>query len=230
MILARGTSSIAVWHFSLNLPKNPPTFEQHWAAAIAATGEVCRSLAERSLLTYPIKVESFFGVGPSYPPSQTRAVAADVDLSESLTALPAAGGHVAGDLRLDGRAEVRGAHEKRLLDDVVRLKCVVAGFDTYLSLSTRSDIWMPYNLMAQSQSMVAALNAPRLRAALEAIEQIVGCPGVAEDSRFAKVHGYELRNHIVRGDVLDLQDMGYDESWIVERWPEPDPWFDEPAL
>ncbi len=229
MILARGTSSIAVWHFSLKLPKNPPSFKQHWAAAIAALGEACRCLAKLSLFTYPLKVESFFGVGPSYPPSQTCSVGAEVNLSASLTALAAAGGHVAGDLRLDGRAEVRGEHGSRLLDDVVGLESVVAGYGTYLLLSTRSDIWMPYNLMAQSQVIVAALNAPRLRAALEAIERIVGSPGVAEDSRFAKVDGYELRNHIVRGDVLDLQDMGYNESRIVERWPEPDPWFDEPA-
>ncbi|MBP8807555.1 MAG: hypothetical protein KBG48_00760 [Kofleriaceae bacterium] len=223
MILARGTASIAVWHFSLKVPTPLPSFEKPWEAAIAATGEACRLLSKLSLLTYPMEVESFFGVGPSYPPSQTRSVDAEGDLAASLTDLAAAGGYVAGDLRVDGRAEVHGVHASRLLDDVVRLKCVVAGFDTYLSLSTRSDIWMPYNLMAQPQSEVAELNAPRLRAALEAIEQIVGKPGYAEDSRFAKVDGYELRNHIVRGDVLDLQDMGYDESWIADRWPEPDP-------
>ncbi|MEZ4462934.1 MAG: hypothetical protein R3F43_00075 [bacterium] len=88
---------------------------------------------------------------------------------------------------------------------------------------TRADVWLPFTVNAQPQPEVAALNAPRLRAALEAIEVIVGNPAFAEDSRFAKVDGYELRNHVVRGDVLDLQDMGYDESWIAERWPDPDP-------
>lgn len=88
---------------------------------------------------------------------------------------------------------------------------------------TRADVWLPFTLTARAQPVVAALNAPRLRAALEAIEAIVGQPGYGEDTRFAHIDGYELRNHHVRGEILDLQDMGNDESWIAERWPEPEP-------
>jgi hypothetical protein len=174
------------------------------------------------LVTSPMEVRSFFGVGSAYPAPQERLVAGG-ELPGTVEELVALGGRQDGHISIDGRAKVLGRDEGRVLEGVIELTCVVWTDDVYITLSTRSDVWMPYNLMAQSQWEVAELNAPRLRAALEAIEQIVGKPGYAEDSRFAKVDGYELLNHIVRGVVLDLQDMGYDESWIIERWPEPDP-------
>ncbi len=86
-----------------------------------------------------------------------------------------------------------------------------------------ANVWLPFNVNAQAQRAISELNGPRLRAALKAIETIVGQPGYGEDTRFAHIDGYELTNHEVRGEILDLQDMGYDESWIAERWPEPDP-------
>lgn len=48
----------------------------------------------------------------------------------------------------------------------------------------------------------------------------LGVDGFSEDSRFAHVEGHRLSNHIVDDYVPDLQDMGYGESWIVERWPD----------
>ncbi len=166
---------------------------------------------------------------PSYPPTRAATVLAEAELPTAILDLARTGeGHDA-DLGILAPSLVFGPTENRVLSDVFGVDCVVTSHSTTITAWTRSDIWMPYNVMAQSQSMVAMLNAPRLRAALEAIERIVGSPGFAEDSPFAKVDGYELRNHIVRSDVLDLQDMGYDESWIAEHWPEPDPSFDEPA-
>jgi hypothetical protein len=222
MRLAYGTESICVWFFPLRRPAGSPGPDDNWRAGLNALVSACRALGPMELVTSPVHVSSFFGVGPSYPAPQERLVAVG-DLLGQMEELVTLGGRQDGRIRVDGRAKVLGGDEDRLLEGVIELECVVSADDIYLTLSTWSDIWMPYNLMAQSQWEVAELNAPRLRAALEAIEQIVGKPGYAEDSRFAKVDGYELRNHIVRGDVLDLQDMGYDESWIVERWPEPDP-------
>ena len=141
-------------------------------------------------------------------------------LRERITANGAAFGRVA----VQGSAVVYApAGQSRTLPGVLGIDCALRSFGTALTVWTRADVWMPFTLTAQAQPVVAALNAPRLCAALEAIEAVVGQPGYGEDTRFAHIDGYQLRNHHVRGEILDLQDMGYDESWIAERWPEPEP-------
>jgi hypothetical protein len=226
MIVARGTEHVGSWHFRLNpddSDEGMTSTSSGWLRALRAMEAICHATARDGLLSFPLQVKVFFGVGPSYPPARVLAVSTEEELRAAMLSLVQSGGDFDWDLEVLAQSSVFSLSGQRWQKDVFGIDCAFTRASITVTAWTRADIWMPYNLMAQPQWSVAELNAPRLRAALEAIERIVGKPGYAEDSRFAKVDGYELRNHIVRGDVLDLQDMGYDESWIVERWPDPDP-------
>jgi hypothetical protein len=216
----RGSDAIGSWAFQLLVSTEAP-IEEQWHDALTGLRSCAEELCARGiLLPTEATVERWREFRPPDITTTTR------DLSATLLAeLEALIGPAPerGVLELNGDTRFDSLDGPRFVPGACELGVTVDSFSCWIRLSTYADIWMPYNVMAQSQWAVAELNAPRLRAALEAIEQIVGKPGYAEDSRFAKVDGYELRNHIVRGDVLDLQDMGYDESWIADRWPEPDP-------
>ncbi len=231
MNLVYGTRFVASWSFVIGpAPTATDEWQVRWHAAIALFCAAAARLHEQRLLEAPLAATLRIGEAEGHlNPIVLHAESMDA-LAQAALSHISAKQFAPGSLEVQGLTMViSGSGEERALPGVLGLDCSVYEFGSTLAVWTLSDIWMPYNLMAQSQEMVAMKNAPRLRAALEAIEQIVGSPGVAEDSRFAKVDGYELRNHIVRGDVLDLQDMGYNESRIVERWPEPDPSFDEPV-
>jgi hypothetical protein len=198
MILREGTRFVACWGF----PTDPPApsanadWRTRWHSAIELLLSAGQRLHAQQLMEAPLDAKLRIGGADGHLNPIVLQAESVADVARLALHLVAVQQFAPGSL------EVRG------------LSVVVW---------TLSDVWMPYSLMAQSQWAVAEFNAPRLRAALEAIEQVVGSPGFSEDSRFAKVDGYELRNYIVRGDVVDLQDMGYDESRIVESWPEPDP-------
>jgi len=228
LILVSGTRFVAFWSFLTPPAPTPPVgpsgWQERWRSAIELSRAACDRLHEQRLLEAPLAAALRIGDAEGY----LNPFVLHADSVAALLQLTFR--HVEAKEFAPGRVEVRvlsivlsGSGEERALPGVLGISCAVRDLHSALSVWTLSDIWMPYNLMAQSQWAVAEFNAPRLRAALEAIEQVVGSPGFSEDSRFAKVDGYELRNYIVRGDVVDLQDMGYDESRIVESWPEPDP-------
>jgi hypothetical protein len=224
MILRDGTRFVACWGFSTDppVPSANDDWRTRWHSAIELLLSAGLRLHAQQLMEAPLEAKLRIGGADGHLNPIVLQAESVADVARLALQLVAAQQFAPGSLEVRGLSVVaNAAHEERALPGVVGLDCSVYEFGSGMSVWTLADIWMPYNLMAQPQPVVAALNAPRLRAALEAIEQIVGKPGYAEDSRFAKVDGYELRNHIVRGDVLDLQDMGYDESRIVERWPEP---------
>ncbi len=226
MNLHHGSDAVGSWAFRLTTLTEVPD-EENWKAALEGISAVANVICELGILAPSEAVVELWREASGRDITKA-SVGSPATLSAQLEPLlgrPRRWGLV----ELTGQTRIDAPSGARAFDDVCELSVTVGPFGCWIRLSTYSDVWMPYNVMAQSQVIVAALNAPRLRTALEAIERIVGSPGSAEDSPFAKVDGYELRNHIVRGDVLDIQDMGYDESWISERWPEPDPWFDEPA-
>jgi hypothetical protein len=228
LILVSGTRFVASWSFltppAPTPPGGPSEWKERWSSAIELSRAACDRLHEQRLLEAPLAAALRIGDAEGY----LNPIVLHADSVAALLQLTFR--HVEAKEFAPGRVEVRGlsvvlsgSGEERALPGVLGISCAVRDLHSALSVWTLSDVWMPYSLMAQSQWAVAEFNAPRLRAALEAIEQVVGSPGFSEDSRFAKVDGYELRNYIVRGDVVDLQDMGYDESRIVESWPEPDP-------
>ena len=224
MIIFRGTDRIGSWTFMANGRGPIVEAAARWHDALAAVGHVGRCVEAAGLMVPPLAAKLRLGGAATYlNPVAVQATSLD-ELAEQAKHHLAGAQFSFGCLEIDGRTDVvSGTGERRLLPDAIGLDCTVEAFGTAITLWTRSDVWLPFTLTAQPQAAVAALNAPRLRAALEAIEAIVGKPGFGEDTRFAHIDGYELRNHHVRGEILDLQDMGYDESWIAERWPEPDP-------
>ncbi len=224
MIIFRGTDRVGSWTFMANGRGPNVDAAARWDGALAAVGHVGRCLEEAGLMVPPLAAQLRLGDATTYlNPVAVQATSRDELVEQTMHHLVAAQSSF-GCLEIDGRTEVvSGSGERRLLPDAIGVDCTVETFGTAITLWTRSDVWLPFTLTAQPQAAVAAANAPRLRAALEAIEAIVGQPGYGEDTRFAHIDGYELRNHHVRGEILDLQDMGYDESWIAERWPEPEP-------
>ena len=224
MNVHHGSDAVGSWAFRLHTTTEPPD-EESWKTALQALSAVAKVLNELEILVPgSATMEHWREAGER--DSTKVSFDSHTELFAHLES-PLGRPRGWGLVELTGQTRIDAPDGARAFDAACVLGLTVGSFGCWIRLSTYSDVWMPYNVMAQSQAIVAALNAPRLRAALEAIEQIVGSPGTAEDSPFAKVAGYELRNHIVRGDVLDIQDMGYDESWIAERWPDPDPSFDD---
>ena len=221
MIVSRGTDRVGAWTFWIEWMPSGEVGRDRWQLALVAASKVLRAIEENEWLLAPVRVSFDFGAYPS------RSIGcADVqegDLRSHLHAKASDAGFSRGRIEIGGVSTVRSPGEQRQQRDVIGLDCAVVEYGTILTLWTLSDVWMPYDLQAQPQPEVAALNAPRLRAALEAIESIVGGPATFEDTRFALVDRFGLRNRVVRGDVLDLEDMGYDESMIVDYWPSTPP-------
>jgi hypothetical protein len=103
----------------------------------------------------------------------------------------------------------------RRLPDVVGVRALMlAGASVWVS--TWCDAWLPYDLRGRAQPEIVALNAPRLKAALEQIEEAIGFTALTGQSKFSRADGHDLRNPLdIDGDPLDLDLLGYDESWIA---------------
>ncbi len=141
----------------------------------------------------------------------------DADPRSVLAMLPA-GDTSAGpsSIRFDGNGELVAAGQRRPMRDVVYLRA--SGFDrhSWVTVATRCDAWLPFDLRGRPQQALSDANAPRLRAALEAIERALGAPGSGESSKFAVSDGYVLHNHVdVCDEPIDISEFGYDESWIA---------------
>lgn len=65
-----------------------------------------------------------------------------------------------------------------------------------IQITTDADIWLPYNLLAEPQPEIHQLNAPRLKNALENIEQLTGIEPVYDNTKYARVNKYELENRM----------------------------------
>ncbi|WP_299455331.1 hypothetical protein [uncultured Microscilla sp.] len=65
-----------------------------------------------------------------------------------------------------------------------------------IRIITDADIWLPYNLLAEPQPEIYQLNAPRLKNALEKIEQLTGIEPVYDNTKYARVNKYELENRM----------------------------------
>ncbi|MBD2769159.1 hypothetical protein IC235_14805 [Hymenobacter sp. BT664] len=65
-----------------------------------------------------------------------------------------------------------------------------------VNVCTQSDAWLPYTLLAQPQPAVWKLNAPRLEAALQEIQNRLGIlPYINSHSDHAVIDGFRLSNH-----------------------------------
>ena len=226
MIIARGSDSVGCWHFPVEEENCNAAARERWQRALRLL-EAAAALGEaQELVVYPVQAVLVTGRAKGAPPPLVVQVATSADLGAALDAMVAQRDFAFGDVELNSESVIYAPSGRRTLAGVFELECHVLGYDAYLTVSTRADVWLPFDLLARPQPMVARMNAPRLQLTLAGIELAVGAAGFAEDTRFAHRDRYTLRNHRVHGnvhgDVLDLQDMGYDESWIVERWPEPE--------
>ncbi len=65
-----------------------------------------------------------------------------------------------------------------------------------VNVCTQSDAWLPYTLLAQPQPEVWKLNAPRLEAALQEIQNRLGIlPYINSHTDHAVMDGFRLNNH-----------------------------------
>jgi hypothetical protein len=71
---------------------------------------------------------------------------------------------------------------------------------------TQSDAWLPYTLKAEPQPEVFKLNAPRLEAALHAIQQRLAVePASESETRYAIINGFQLSNHkYADGEIAEV--------------------------
>lgn len=80
-----------------------------------------------------------------------------------------------------------------------------------ISVNTRSDVWLPYSLLARPQQELAARNAPRLKAALQAVEARIGAPGTVDIrtdyATYEQDDPYTLRNFFSDIGEDDVQEI-----------------------
>ena len=225
MIIARGTDAVGCWHFSLEEERSTAAARERWQRSLRFLATAAALGETQELIVYPIQAVLVAARANGAPPPLVVQVATQEDLGAALEAMVAQREFAFGDVELHSDSVICAPSGRRRLSGAFELECHVLDYDAYLTVSTRADVWLPFDLLARPQPMVSRLNAPRLEVTLAWIEFACGAAGFAEDTRFAHRDGYTLRNRRVHGnaygEVLDLQDMGYDESWIVERWPEP---------
>ncbi|MEZ4462937.1 MAG: hypothetical protein R3F43_00090 [bacterium] len=223
MNICIGSRWVGKWSYLLPEDEHQDDPLRQWERLTPAALAVFDRLFSDRLLQCPL----FLTLWIDDPENQAQAGRVQIDIREAVDStvehLLRAAGRRGIRLSVRGSSVVCSPSGERLLEDVLGVDVSPASWGSSISVWTLSDVWMPYDLQARPHPEVAALNAPRLKAALEAIERMLGVTALSEDTRFAKVDGYELRNYTAFGDVLDLQDMGYDESWIAEPWPDPDP-------
>lgn len=94
-----------------------------------------------------------------------------------------------------GRGAVLGRDGKsKPVDDLFWLGAVALQRFA-VEVNTQSDAWLPCTLRGEPQPDVHAANAPRLTAALEQIERLLGAPPVWENTPYAVVEKFKLKNH-----------------------------------
>ncbi|EAY28344.1 hypothetical protein [Microscilla marina] len=96
------------------------------------------------------------------------------------------------DLYLIGSSEVFQESEHKTSKGIFTIQFSYEG----IRIITDADIWLPYNLLAKPQPEIYQLNAPRLKNALEKIEQLTGIEPVYDNTKYARVNKYELENRM----------------------------------
>ncbi|MDH4472200.1 MAG: hypothetical protein QE487_06305 [Fluviicola sp.] len=81
------------------------------------------------------------------------------------------------------------------IQEIINGAIVIMYSDIGVKLITDSDAWLEYDLEGNDQKKSAAINAKRLKSALEEIEMRVGFEPVYDHSKYAYVHKYELKNY-----------------------------------
>jgi len=94
-------------------------------------------------------------------------------------------------LSIYGSSVIHLVNQHEVLDGVFVILYTGAG----INLMTDSDAWLEYDLEGNDQKKSAAINAKRLKSALEEIEQQLGFEPVYDHSKYAYVHKYELKNY-----------------------------------
>ncbi|MBL8625315.1 MAG: hypothetical protein JNK64_28650 [Myxococcales bacterium] len=122
------------------------------------------------------------------------------------------------DVRLDGVGEIDGAGVA-VVRGLVDVYAYEAGGTGNVVVQTRCDAWLPFDLRGRPQRAVSDTNAPRLRAALEEIEDALGIKGQANKGKYSRCEGYTVVNLFEVGEEdeepIDVFDYGLDESWFV---------------
>ncbi len=222
MIIARGTDSVGSWHFPLEDARSTAAPRERWQRCLRLLVAAAPLAEAAELIVYPVQAVLVTGRGAGAPPPLVVHVGTPEELGPALEAMVAQREFAFGDIELQAESVICAPPGRRRISGAFELECNVLGYDAYLTVSTRADVWLPFDLLARPQPKVSRMNAPRLQSTLAGIALAVGAAGFAEDTRFALVDEYALRNREIQGGALDLQDMGYDESWIIERWPEPE--------
>lgn len=118
--------------------------------------------------------------------------------------------------RLEGTGVVVQPAGNVELRNVVTVGLTESGGVGTIFVETRCDAWLPFNLRGKPQKELHELNAPRLRAALEEIERMLGVKGACESTKFAQCEGYTLGNYFdVCDEPIDIAEFGYDDTWIA---------------
>lgn len=94
-------------------------------------------------------------------------------------------------LSIYGSSVIHLVNQHEVVDGVFVIQYTGAG----VNLMTDSDVWLEYDLEGKPQQEIAALNACRLKSALEKIEKQLGFEPVYDHSKYAYVHKYELKNY-----------------------------------
>lgn len=98
---------------------------------------------------------------------------------------------VCTEIDCSGRSVIYGVNQKEVVSGVF----VILYSGMGIRIMTDSDVWLEYDLEGKPQQEIAALNASRLKSALEEIEKRLGFEPVYDHSKYAYVHKYELKNY-----------------------------------
>ncbi|MEZ4462940.1 MAG: hypothetical protein R3F43_00105 [bacterium] len=188
-----GTDWVAEWSYHLPVV-DAGEADMQWLRLAREAGPAIEHLYKSQLLQLPLSfVLELWEIGR--PPQFTRSVVEQWKFVTPTISSLLTGVRQWGTLDIHGSSVIASPLGERALQGVLGLTVAAESFGNSISIWTRSDVWMPYDLQARPHPEVAALNAPRLKAALEAVERMLGVTALSEDTRFAKVDGYELRNH-----------------------------------
>ncbi|MBL8620270.1 MAG: hypothetical protein JNK64_03175 [Myxococcales bacterium] len=123
-------------------------------------------------------------------------------------------------VRFEGCGALLGPIAPRPTPGLVDLSADDLGGHSSVSVYTRCDAWLPFDLNGRPQPVLSARNAPRLRAALAAVAHALGTQGHALHSKFTRCDGYVVANRLDACDEpVDIADWGYDASWFVAPTP-----------
>jgi len=249
MLVRRGIAfdSVGKWIFHQPAPNPTEDTRENLHALLLLCQQVLEGLATQDLLRpQRIQISSWqkqlvngriderdgvawtlppLHITPNDWPCQPSALVATVETAvDNLFQRYSASFHMPSDILIEGPSTLLDAQgAPHLVADALW----VEAYTPIISINTRSDVWLPYSLLAKPQQELAARNAPRLKAALEAVETRVGAKGTSDYNDYAVIDGYTLRN--VTSDISDEGEV-IDVPYKIERLlnePNPPAWLFE---